>query len=805
MEAGIYALLQPARLLDLLAHFVVFERDPDTGSVTKKIARYQQFRAVNKMVGRVLEGKHRQGLVWHTQGSGKSLTMVFAALKLKFHRGITSERLQNPNLLLLTDRVDLHRQISQTFERCGFPNPREASAIDDANPDHPGLRQLVTLDAHGLTVLSTIYKMQWKPPGLGRGPEWKREAALDTMAAPHSDRWIVLVDECHRTQEKALGAYLKAALPRAVRFGFTGTPIKKDDKDTYANFGVPGESYLDRCTVEDAVADGATVPVFYQARMTDWHMDDRALDVHFDQTFGDLPEEKKDEIQRRGVTVGDLARLKTRIGLIAEDIWAHYRSHVAPGGMKGQIVAIDRLACVAYKEALDAVIARTYRKLDGLDEDQARALAARSSAAIYTPGQHDSVQHPELVRHQLDEQGERDAIARFKDPTDPLRFLVVCNKLLTGFDAPIEGVMYLDSPLSDHNLLQAIARTNRTWNGKGKGVVVDYVGVSRKLARALAAYKVEDVAGAWRDYDALADALRAAWKSAMELFVGIPRTGNDYKDAEVASASFHAEDRGYELRLRVRAFQDAFAELSPDPRILPYMSDLKYVTAVLALVALVLEKSEEVDLATLSAQIRALLQEHLEVTGIRTACKLRSLDDEGFWEEFKQQENQATAAIKKLAELKKETTDRSKDAPHRYGRFSERIAELLAQLQQGLIDAAEALNQAEQVAREVDAERKAHVSSGLDERCYGLWRLLVDAGAPDGDGGKDLARAIDLLYTDPQEAPALWQDKPELRRELRGKVRRLLRTTGLVGWKDALPAAIDEHAGRHYARLAEGP
>ena len=247
-EKGLYALLEPSRLLDILAHFIVFEtRD---GVTIKKVCRYQQFRAVNKMVQRVIDGEHKAGLVWHTQGSGKSLTMVFAALKLKFHRGIENDRLQNPNLLVLTDRIDLHNQISGTFTACGLPNPIAAESI--AN-----LRRVIAPGVSGRTVISTIFKFHWDDPRLKSSVQAQRTAALRELAVEGSENWILMVDEAHRTQEKDLGAYMRAILPKAVRFGFTGTPVKKGDKDTFKNFGARGEAYLDKYGIDDAVADGA--------------------------------------------------------------------------------------------------------------------------------------------------------------------------------------------------------------------------------------------------------------------------------------------------------------------------------------------------------------------------------------------------------------------------------------------------------------------------------------------------------------------------------------------------------------------
>jgi len=306
---------------------------------------------VGKIVQRVIDGEHRRGLVWHTQGSGKSLTMVFAALKLKMHYTVDSAELKNPNIMVLTDRIDLDDQISSTFVACGLPNPDRAASIGD-------LHKAMRAGTDGLTVLSTIFKFQ----------------GSDKPVA-NSANWIVMVDECHRTQEKDLGAYLRATLPDARFFGFTGTPIKKNDKDTYENFGVVGEGYLDKYGIDDAVADGATVPIYYTGRKTDWHIDESKIDVLFDTWFAELPDEQLAEIKKRGVTLADLVKHPKRIELIAYDIWTHFKAFARPDGFKAQIVCYDREAVVLYKRALDKIIAADLGDAE---------LAANMSACVYS-------------------------------------------------------------------------------------------------------------------------------------------------------------------------------------------------------------------------------------------------------------------------------------------------------------------------------------------------------------------------------------------------------------------------------------
>lgn len=816
---GLYALLEPTRLLDILAHFVVFEtRD---GKTVKKICRYQQYRAVNKMVERVLEGEHQAGLIWHTQGSGKSLTMVFAALKLKFHLGITHERLQNPNLLIITDRVDLHDQISQTFEACGLPNPIDAASISK-------LKETVVPGVAGRTVLSTIFKFHWSDERLQSGSQKQRLEALAELEVEGSESWILMVDECHRTQEKDLGAYLRAILPEAVRFGFTGTPVKKNDHDTFANFGTSAERYLDKYGIDDAVADGATVPIYYQGRMTEWHLHDKEIDVVFDQWFSNEPPERVEELKRRGVTKGDLARFAPRIKLIALDLWTHFRAHVAPDGFKAQIVAIDRLACVAYKQALDEVIANSLVKTEGLTLEEAQARASRMSACVYSPSQHDQEQHPELVAFQLDEQGVKDARAEFQRPGSDLNFLIVCNKLLTGFDAPIEQAMYLDNPLTDHNLLQAIARTNRRYGTtKDHGLIVDYIGVSKKLSSALAAYRADDVASAMRDQDELAEALKVAHREVMDLIRQVQRTDNVKADVQAVIDHLSTEDRWYIFRAKADAFIKAYQALTPDKRVLVYQADLKFVGAVMPYGKLHFENIEETDWKKYSEKVRQMLDEHLEVTGLKTVCKLRSLTEPGFWDDFANPADLKTAAVRKLAELKKETTERTASNPARYEKFSDRVKEIIAKFNAAQLEAQEVLDQVQQLAEDLAAEDSAHESSALGKRAYDISCILqrfavpgvaepqadYQAGEPKAGDSADehtkdspltplerAAAAIDELYASDVSAPLHWQEKSQLRKALRGKVRRLLKDLGLEGWQQVIPQEVEHYAVIHYRK-----
>ncbi|MDE3037106.1 MAG: HsdR family type I site-specific deoxyribonuclease [Pseudomonadota bacterium] len=793
LAKGLYCLCEPSRLLEMLAHFVVFEVEPDTGASIKKICRYQQYRAVNKIFDRVIGGKGKKGLIWHTQGSGKSLTMVYATLKLKAH--LTSSAAFNPNILVLTDRIDLDDQISTTFIACGLPNPTQAESLTK-------LQGTLRQNTHGLVLLSTIFKF-----------EGSKKPVTD------SGNWIVLVDECHRTQEKDLGAYLRATLPDACFFGFTGTPVKKNDRDTYTNFSEGTEGYLDKYGIDDAVADGATVPIRYTGRKTEWQIDPQKLDVLFDQWFAHEPEAVIERLKQRGITIAELAKHPKRVELIAYDIWTHFHEYIQPDGLKAQIVGIDREAVILYKQALDKVITEHFIQ-QGLPEGEAIAKASAMSACVYSSSQEDDKPsedtylndvRKELQKHKLEKQEEKDIKGNFKDKNHPLSFLIVCNKLLTGFDAPIEAVMYLDNPLKEHSLLQAIARTNRVY-GKNKqfGLIVDYIGITKKLDEALETYRSEDVAHALQDLDMQRAELKAAFTELKTYLRGIARAEGAAKlelkkEYDALVQALGAEDAWYSFRRKAKIFIRCYEALSPDPSVLDYAHDLRWVAGFIHYGTQVFEQKESLELGDYSEKIRNMLCQHLDVTGISTICKIRNITDPDFWQDFetaaKPEDEIRTAAIRKGTEMKKVMVQKMAENPLRYAPFSEKVMEVLKRFQQGQLDAANTLKEYENIANELNAEEQSYKDSGLDQRAYGVLKLLGVFDRNGGDTLKQLARDIDALYISDQTAPKGWQSREQLRKDLRQQVREQAHGAGIAAFKD-VPAPVEEYALKHYAKVA---
>ena len=808
LDKDLYCLLEPSRLLDILAHFIVFETR--SGKTVKKMCRYQQYRAVNKLVNRVVEDKHRKGLIWHTQGSGKSLTMVFTALKLKSHRTISDPSLASPNILVITDRIDLDDQIAKTFVACGLSNPKQMKSVKD-------LHNYVHSGTVGLTLLSTIFKFDGS-----RKP------------VENSSNWIVLVDECHRTQEKDLGAYLRATLPDAWFFGFTGTPVKKNDLNTYANFGERGEGYLDKYSIDNAVADGATVPVRYTSRKTEWQVDEKHLDMQFDNWFSDLDKDSLDELKQKSVTISILAKHPKRIRTIAEDIWTHYQAHVEPDGYKAQIVGIDREAIILYKRALDEVITQDLER-KGISHSEAEVVASNMSAPVYSTNQEDGKPsedswlngiRDDLNRYKLEGQAEKDVIARFKDPEGDLKFLIVCNKLLTGFDAPVENTMYLDSPLKDHNLLQAIARTNRVFGDhKDYGLIVDYIGVTKNLKEALASYHETDIANAMVDINAERENLENAYTELKRLTSSTRmNTGNLKAEMDAMLSRLEGEDDWFTFKGKASTFLKAYESLSPDPFVLDYTDFMKWTSAFLAYGKLRFEPGEDFDLQKYSAKVREMLRDYLEVSGMVSLVKLRTLADMQPQTILKDTpEDLNAAAIRRGSELTKVLHEKKSENPLRYDKFSSRVMEILNQLESRQIDAAEALNDLDDVLVGVRKEEQSYRSSGMNERAYGVYRLLQEfledkevetESNSEGDTRGDekslmdwiriLAEDIDKLYSSDAEAPSGWHLKAQLKKHLRQKVRSMAHEAGLKDAKKLmpLPHKVEEFALRFYVKVS---
>jgi type I restriction enzyme, R subunit len=745
-DVTLAGLLAPDNLLDLVRNFVVFERDSATGRTIRKVCRYQQFSAVNKAIERARKAKkptERGGVVWHTQGSGKSLTMLWLALKLR-----RDPAHENPTLVIVTDRKDLDTQISKTFVACGFPNPEQAESVRD-------LRDLLG-GPTGRTVLTTVQKFQ-ELSGSSSDSK-KRKEREEYPVLNEAKNIFVLTDEAHRTQYGGLAGNMRKALPNAAFFGFTGTPIDKNDRSTLTTFG----PYIDTYTIEQAVADGATVPIFYEGRLAELRIVGNNLDAVFDRVFADRTDEEREAIKKKYAQEFTLAGAPKRIETIALDILDHYTKFIAPNGFKAQVVACSREVAVQYKEAFD--------RLNG-----------PQSAVIISGSNKDG---ENLLKHRLDEV-ERDAlIARYLKKDDPLKVLVVCDMLLTGFDAPVEQVMYLDSPLKEHTLLQAIARVNRTADGKTFGLVVDYWGVSEALTEALAIFAPAEVKGAMTPKVDELPRLQARHAAAMRFFVRV----KDRDDLDACVAVLEPEDIRAQFDAAFKRFGQSLDMLLPDPRALPYVGDAKWLGKVRQ-VAAAKFRDDKIDISDCGAKVKKLIEDAITAEGIQILVKQVSLFTPEFEEKLKALKSPEAKASEMEHAIRNEIHVKLDENPLFYTSLRDRLERIILDRKASRIDAAQQLKLFEDLRKDLQNHAQAAEKVGLSETGFAIYGILVQpdplkvaepAGPAYGqvdDAKKELASLLEEAL-ESQMALVDWTQKDDVQREMRKRIKRQLRAAG---------------------------
>ncbi|WP_324751200.1 HsdR family type I site-specific deoxyribonuclease [Sphingomonas sp. LY54] len=660
-ERLILGMLEKANLLDIIKSFMLFM--DAGGQMVKAVCRYQQYRAVNRAVVRLKTGKTRRqhgehdergGIIWHTQGSGKSLTMVFLVRKMR-----ADPQLRRFKIIVITDRKDLQYQLSATASLTGEAVEVAATAS--------GAAALAGRRGPGL-IFATIQKYR-NPDVAGEAPLEKKDlpptpSRVAEAAAPYEtaegvaainedEAVLVLVDEAHRTQAGDLHASLLALLPNCARIGFTGTPIIMGQKKrTHEIFG----EFIDRYTIADAEADGATVPILYEGRTARGAVRDGAsMDELFEDLFRERTPDEIEAIKHKYATKSHIFEAPALIAEKARDILRHYVINILPQGLKAQLVASSRLAAIRYCEALraarDDLLAESERLSPEdkvLDEEgvcrraiavqavirawRCRELLGRIEFAPIISGSNNDDPAWTLW---TDGSAQEQLIKCFKKPlvhdepgkADPLAFLVVKSMLLTGFDAPIEGVLYLDRPIREAELLQAVARVNRTGHGKQFGIVVDYYGVAKHLKEALAAYSDEDVEGALTSIKDQVPVLRDRHLRVIDLFRRGGLDGID--DVEAAVNALCSERLRAEFAVKLKAFLTSLDAILPRPEGLPYSRDAKTLAYIHARA-----RNRYKDMPQLGrdvgGKVRRLIDEHVISLGIDPKIAPTQLTDANF-------------------------------------------------------------------------------------------------------------------------------------------------------------------------------
>lgn len=671
VRTTVESLLRPGVVLDIMQNFTLFATDKKHRRI-KVICRYQQYETTNKIVARVVAGYPKKGLIWHFQGSGKSLLMVFAAQKLRLH-----PRLGNPTVLIVVDRIDLDTQITATFNAADVPNMIGVDKREE-------LQRLLKQDVRKV-LITTIHKF----------------AEADGRLNERSNI-IVMVDEAHRTQEGDLGRKMREALPNGFLFGLTGTPINRVDKNTYWAFGADEDAkgYMSRYSFQDSIRDKATLPLHFEAPAVKLKIDKAAIDEAYKEITGDLSEQDRDDLAKRAAKMAVLVKNPERVRAVVEHIVQHYQTKVEPNGFKAQVVVFDRECCVLYKQVMDEL------------------LGPEASAVVMSSSQHDK---PEWKEHIRDKDAEEKLLDRFRDPADPLKFVIVTSKLLTGFDAPILQVMYLDKPMKDHNLLQAICRVNRTYGQtKTHGLIVDYIGIFDDVARALD-FDEKAVLQLVTNIDELRKELPVQMQKCLAFFPNTDRSVGGYEG--LLAAQQHLPNN--ELRDRFASEYTLLATiweaLSPDTCLSAYEKDFKWLTQVYESVKPV-SGNGRLLWHRLGAKTVELINQNVHVEAVRDDLEALVLDAEvldGILKAAEPEKKAREVEITLIARLRKHAGN------PRFKELGERLEKIREKHEQGLLNSLEFLKAILEIAKEtVEAEKQTDPEEDQNRAMTALTELF---------------------------------------------------------------------------------
>lgn len=676
----IQGLLTPKNFLDIIQNFTIYETE--SGRTIKKIARYQQFRAVQKTIERLKapgDRKSKGGVIWHTQGSGKSLTMVFLTQKIR-----RDHLLRDYKLLFLTDRTQLDTQLTATFS-----NAQGETVLNAKSVGH--LKELLAKDASDL-VTATIQKLQ-------EGDDFGVTSLND------SDRIIVLADEAHRSQYGTLGSAINSALPNAPKIAFTGTPLIASQK-TRSEFG----SYIDTYTIEQAVADGATTQILYEGREATTKVTGDSLDSLFDRYFQDKTPEEKEAIKKKYGTERAVLEAPQRIEWVALDLVDHYRKTILRNGFKAMVVTASREAAITYKQKLDAI-------------------PNAPESAVIISGDHND--RPEIQKW-TNSADHKKAIENFKKPISehPLSILIVKDMLLTGFDAPICQVMYLDRKLTDHTLLQAIARVNRTKANKFSGYIVDYFGLTDYLAEALEVFSNTDVKGALKDLKDEIPKLQSAHTRVKQHL-----KGQDLQDIDSCIAALSDELKRQQFEADFRTFAKQVEIVLPDAAANPFLPDLKSLGKVV-IGCRNRYRDEQLNIVGCGEKVRDLIEEHVRATGVDPRVPPTKLFDVEFEQLVAAQTNDRAKASEVENAIKAHIKVKVDEDPEFYQSLALRLEEIIQKYE----------NKWEELVRQLllfrdgmeEEKSQQDAGLGLSEEEGAFYRVLMkEVTEAVGDGAMD--------------------------------------------------------------------
>jgi len=718
LEAKVKSFCAIPQVLAFLKDYIVFaEKDEE---LNKYILRQHQTGAVEVAVGRALDPKRTRGLVWHTQGSGKTFTMIKAAERL-----FRAPEADKPTVLLMIDRNELEDQMLKNLAALGLGNLEHASSIARLN-------QLLRDDYRGI-IVTMIHKFRDMPANLNL-----------------RSNIYVLIDEAHRTTGGDLGNFLMAGLPNATFIGFTGTPVDKTvyGKGTFKTFGCEDDQgYLHKYSIADSIEDGTTLPLYYQLAPNEMLVPHETLDKEFlslAEAEGVADIEELNKILERAVNLKNFLKGKERIQKVAQFVAEHYRGNVEPLGYKAFLVGVDREACAHYKHALDQFLPPAY------------------SEVVYTGSNNDSKL---LKEFHLDPKKERQIRKSFGKLDQQPKILIVTEKLLTGFDAPVLYAMYLDKPMRDHTLLQAIARVNRPYENetqemvKPHGFVLDFVGIFDKLEKALA-FDSDEINAIVKDLKLLKVLFKNKMESRAPDYLGlIERNFND-KDVDTLIEHFRDPARRKEFFKEYKEIEMLYEIISPDAFLRPFIADYGTLSAIYQVVRKAYTRTVMVD-REFQAKTNHLVQQQVGSYGVGGLGEIVAIDGNTIELIKNKSGGDGTKVINLIKSIEKLAQENSDD-PYLIA-MAERARAVQESFEDRQISTAEALAELLREVEGNETRKKEQAEKSFDGLTYFVYRSLLDAKIQNAEA---VSRKIRHAFT---EFPN-WKRSENAIRELRKKV-----------------------------------
>jgi type I restriction enzyme R subunit len=777
LEILVRGIFHKIRLLDIIENFIVFEADSekDVTKYTKKIALYHQYFGVNKAVERTISatspgGSKKIGILWHTQGSGKTLSAVFYVNKIK-----KLPELRSPTIVFLTDRNDLDNQFYKTFLRTGYEySAKQAETIEDLK------EKLRTAGAE--LIFTTIQKF----------------AGEDFEVLSERDNIIVIADEAHRSQYAKLAANARKALPNASFMGITATPISLNDRDTRLVFG----DYISIYRMSDAVKDGATVPIYYESRLVPLHLTNMWIDEEFDELTAEIDIETRETLKRKFARLEQAVSAPDRLAKIAEDIVKHFNDHGLEG--KAMVVTISRRVAVEMYKLIS--------KIKGAPE-----------VAVV-------ISKPEEFKGEIQEETRAEEIEkRFKNPDDPLKMVIVCDMWLTGFDVPCLQTMYFDKPLKNHSLMQAIARVNRVFKDKPGGLIVDYIGIADDLRKALSIYDREIVDETLISLQEVINKMLEKYDIVKSLLSGVDYSNWKFLDGEQLAHLFQKalnaiitnpstgvidENRKQRFLNESQLLLKLFAFVMPHKEAYKIRNDVEFFKALRsALLKRITTRTESVSVPELESTIKALISSSIAAEGVVDILALKgkekaeiSILNEDFLKEIRKlrYKNLAIETLRKL--LREELITRIRKNRYRYSSLLDLLEEIIEKYENRLINATEVIEQLIELAKEIKKKQAEGEQLGLSDEELSFYDAIASSGrlALKREEIEDIVRR--LIKTIRRDLCVDWTNNEIIKARIRKNIKHLLHQKAIpVEEVDGLSEILFEQAMTLYKDYVPQP